>query len=151
MAPARSTPSPTAFPGPHRFPFRWIDRSADEPDGPPVALLSAGASLPGTSVPSQPLTLLVEMMAQGALVALAGAVEQGGSGTEPPPPNALSGAAVRLAGIDGARYLAAVGPGDRLTVETRVEGRFGALSKVRCRLERDGETVAEAGLLLATG
>lgn len=144
-------PSPAAFPGPHRFPFRWIDRSAAEPGGPPVALLSAGASLPGTSVPSQPLTLLIEMMAQGALVALAGAVEPGETGAKPPGPNAWNGTDVRLAGIDGARYLAPAGPGDRLTVETRVEGRFGTLSKVRCRVERDGETVAEAGLLLAAG
>lgn len=116
-----------------------------------MAVLSAGASLPGTSVPSQPLTLLVEMMAQGALVVLAGAAERGGKGAEPPPPKALSGAGVRLAGIDGARLLAPVGPGDRLTVEARVEGRFGSLSKVHCRLGRDGDTVAEAGLLLATG
>ena len=84
-------------------------------------------------------------MAQGALASLAPEEPEGATGARP------HGASLRLAGVDGARLHAPVRPGDRLTVDARLEGRFGALSKVACRLVRDGETVAEAALLLAAG
>jgi len=83
------------------------------------------------------LPLLVEMMAQGALAALAG------------PGEAPDGTSLRLAGVDDARLLAPIAPGDRLRVEAIVEGRFAALAKVACRLIRDDEPVAKAKLLLA--
>jgi 3-hydroxyacyl-[acyl-carrier-protein] dehydratase len=86
------------------------------------------------------LALLVETMAQGALAALA---DPSGGGAVP------DGASLRLAGVDDARLISPVVPGDRLTVEATVEGRFAALAKVACRLLRDGEPVAEAKLLLA--
>jgi 3-hydroxymyristoyl/3-hydroxydecanoyl-(acyl carrier protein) dehydratase len=127
-----------AYPGPHQYPFRFIDRAGDDRDHRPVAQLSAGCRLPGRS-----LTLLVEIMAQGALVVLSDG--EGESG----PRRTGDAASLRLAGVDDARLHAPVVPGDRVTVDARVEGRYGALTKVRCRLERDGETVAEAGLLLA--
>lgn|GEM_PF-1337327 len=157
---------PTA--GPHRYPFRFIDTASDlraaaagrdgDPsvegagssaaDRPPSTGLSAGAVLQAVGRAGQqtlpgghPLSLLVEIMAQGALAALAN-----------PASPAPDGASLRLAGVDDAVLHRSVGPGDRLTVEARVEGRFGGMAKVACRLFRDGgddEPVAEARLLLA--
>jgi 3-hydroxymyristoyl/3-hydroxydecanoyl-(acyl carrier protein) dehydratase len=103
-------------------------------------LVSTGARLSDASGRGHPLSLLVEIMAQGALVILSEGEERSGTG---------DGASVRLAGVDGARVHEPIVAGDRLTVDARMEGRYGALAKVSCRLERDGETVAEAGLLLA--
>lgn len=103
---------------------------------------SLGASLPrqteraaGTG---HPLALAVEAMAQSVLAA-------------PPPELAggrSSGGNAHLAGIEQARLLAVIAPGDRLETRAEVAGRFGPAAKVRCRLERDGEPVAEATLLL---
>lgn len=156
----------SSFPGPHRFPFRFVDRVATDLDDRPLVEISGGAVFPGWTRaagaagsadpeprgvpsgfgPTYPLSLLVEVMAQGALATLASASsasEGGGDGS--------SGEPVHLAGIDGATLRSRVLPGDRLRVETRVEKAYGRLAKVACRLDRDGETVAEAGLLLAMG
>lgn len=88
-----------------------------------------------------PLSLAVEAMAQAVLAA--------------PPPELGSGEVdpknVQLAGIEQARLLSAIAPGDRLEAHTELAGRFGPAAKVRCRLERAGEPVAEATLLLTVG
>jgi 3-hydroxymyristoyl/3-hydroxydecanoyl-(acyl carrier protein) dehydratase len=103
--------------------------------------MSPGARLAPSTGQGHPLSLLVEIMAQGALTVLSERREGGDGGGD--------GRSLRLAGVDGAKVHAPVVAGDRLTVDARVEGRYGALAKVRCRVERDGETVAEAALLLA--
>lgn len=128
--------------GPHRHPFRFIDRGAGSADDPPRVAVSAGGALFRTASSSLPLTLLIEIMAQGALAAL----DRDG-GDEWGPEGARS---LRLAGIDGARSRLPVRPGDLLAVRAGIDGRFGAIIRVACRLERtDGAVVAEAGLMLA--
>lgn len=158
----------SSFPGPHRYPFRFVDRVATDLDERPLVEISGGSVLPGWTRPEQggdvapqpesaalfgthPLSLLVEIMAQGALATLAGVGEGEGAESAKGEGDEAGGGAVHLAGIDGAVLHASVLPGDLLRVETRVEKAYGRLAKVACRLDRDGETVAEAALLLATG
>lgn len=162
----------SSFPGPHRYPFRFVDRVATDRDDRPLVEISGGAvlpgwtraeandghaegrtgSAPGSLLGTYPLTLLVEIMAQGALAALAAPGEDdGGEAAAAGGRDGGNGGPVHLAGIDGAVLHSRVVPGDRLRVETRVEKAYGRLAKVACRLDRNGETVAEAGLLLAMG
>lgn len=130
---------------PHGFPFRWVTGGGDAP---PRIQPGVGDALPwrggGFDRPF-PLSLAVEAMAQAALAALPPA---GGAGDE-----GAAGGAVFLAGIDGARMLAPIWPGDRLEAGATIEGRFGPAIKVACHLDRrsgaSAERVAEARLLLA--
>ena len=137
----RPSQGTASFPGPHRFPFLLVDRLASGEGGDVVLRVRSVADrLPGAPAAGEalPASLLVEVMAQGALWLLAARGSDDGEGVD----------AVRLAGIDGARFHRPVADGDRLSVSTEILGRFGDLSKVSCRVERNGETVAEAGLLL---
>lgn len=127
---------------PHAYPFRLVEpRGGDVRGDAPIVVPSLGSSLPRQSVADHPLSLAVEAMAQSVLVA--------------PPPELRGGGAApegaQLAGIEDARLLSAIVPGDRLEAHAEVTGRFGPAAKVRCRLERDGEPVAEATLLLTVG
>ncbi len=134
-----SRPDPPDLP--HAFPFRFISSLRS---GRPETALSAGDALPWRGRPEGPfpLSLALEMMAQAALATLAG---DRGAGEE--------GRTAHLAGVNGARLLAPleapIEAGDRLSARAELAGRFGALVKVTCALERDDETVAEAELLLA--
>jgi 3-hydroxymyristoyl/3-hydroxydecanoyl-(acyl carrier protein) dehydratase len=78
--------------------------------------------------------LLVEAMAQAAMLLVASPEERGRG---------------LLAGIDEAQFLATVAPGDRLRARATLVGRLGGLVKLEATLEREGELVARAGLLLA--
>ncbi len=116
---------------PQTYPFRLVERRSDERV---VAQLTVDAHwLRGAD--RLPAALALEMMAQAAHLLLAG------SGSGP----------IFLAGIDQAELRAPLGAGDRLLASARVVGSFGPLTKVAARLERDGETVAEASYLLAGG
>lgn len=122
---------------PHAFPFRLVDRGSGGRELP--LLWTVNAAL-GRGVSEVPAMLAIEMMAQSALVLLAG--ERGGGEGE--------GAGL-LAGVDGVAFHAPLVPGDRLEAHVELAGRFGRLLKVRARLERGGATVVEGDLLLALG
>lgn len=122
---------------PHAYPFRFVER---RPDGRLVVAISAAAGASrGAPLPA---VLAIEILAQAALAGLAPEGEAGeGKGT---------GLGL-LAGVDEARFHQPLRPGDQVTAMVETEGRFGRLVKAAGRLEREGEVVAEARLLLALG
>jgi len=127
---------------PHAYPFRLVEPHGERVPGKgPAILPSLGASLPRQGAAEYPLSLAVEAMAQAVLAAPPAELGRAGS----------AGGSAHLAGIEQARLLAAIAPGDRLEARAEVAGRFGPAAKVRCHLERDGEPVAEATLLLTIG
>lgn len=131
---------------PHAYPFRLVEpHGGGTPGRRPVLLPSLGAAMPRQaelgSAAEYPLSLAVEAMAQAVLAAPPAELQSQGS---------RSGSA-HLAGIEEARLLAAIEPGDRLEAHAEVAGRFGPAAKLRCRLVRNGEPVAEAILLLTLG
>lgn len=127
---------------PHAYPFRLVEPlGGDACRSAPTATPSLGSGLPRQPGGDYPLSLAVEVMAQAVLAVPPAELASGGAD----PANA------RLAGIEQARLLAAIAPADRLEAHAEVAGRFGPAAKVRCRLERDGEPVAEATLLLTFG
>jgi 3-hydroxymyristoyl/3-hydroxydecanoyl-(acyl carrier protein) dehydratase len=122
---------------PQRHPFRLVDRRED--DAVAVALSSDATLLRGQECS---LTLAVEILAQAALLVMSSSsasAEAGGESGE---------SAAFLGGIDDARLLQALRPGDRLLAYATVAGRLGVMVKLATRLERRGERVAEATLLL---
>jgi 3-hydroxymyristoyl/3-hydroxydecanoyl-(acyl carrier protein) dehydratase len=119
---------------PQRHPFRLVDRRED--DAVAVALSSDSTLLRGRECS---LTLAIEILAQAALLLMSSSAAAGG---ESQPQAAF------LGGIDDARLLQALLPGDRLLARAEVAGRLGAMVKLATRLERQGERVAEATLLL---
>lgn len=134
---------------PHAYPFRFVeprDGSEDPPGTRPVVAPSSGGALPGprlSGTPSAggyPLSLAIEAMAQSVLAA---PPTEGGEGRE-----GGSGGRAHLAGIEAARILTEIRPGDRLEGRSELRGRFGPALKVHCELTRAGEPVAEATLLL---
>ncbi len=134
---------------PHAYPFRFVEPrggSGDPPGARPIVVPSSGAALPGPragGTPSPggyPLSLAIEAMAQSVLAAPPTEASEGGKEG--------SGGRAHLAGIEAARLLAEIRPGDRLEGRSELQGRFGPALKVRCELTRDGEPVAEATLLL---
>ena len=121
---------------PHRYPFELLDRSADDRV---VVGLTAGAGVVRGGAEWPPV-LALEALAQAAMVLLAEPGEAPARGA--------------LAGIDQARLPSASRPllvGDRLAATVERRGAFGRLLKVHGRLERDGESVVEADLILALG
>lgn len=130
---------------PHAFPFRLVEPGGGSGrDDLPIAQPSLGSRLPrhpGDPGGAFPLTLAVEVMAQSVLAVPPRELATAGS----------SAGGAQLAGIEQARLLAVIAPGDRVEARAEVAGRFGPAAKVRCRLERGGETVAEAVLLLTLG
>ena len=122
---------------PHAYPFRFVEPPEEGSD--PVLAPSAGDALPWKGDPQgpYPLSLAVEAMAQAALAAVPQDREDESPGT------------VFLAGIENARLLEEIHPGDRLEATADLQGRFGPAIKVSCRLSREGTPVAEAVLLLA--
>lgn len=127
---------------PHEYPFRFVEPpKAGRATGAPIVTPSADSALP--RAPGYPLSLALEAMAQSVLADPPGPEggEAGEGGSEP------IGRA-HLAGIEDARLLAEIRPGDRLEGRSELRARFGPALKVRCELTRDGEPVAEATLLL---
>ncbi len=115
---------------PHTYPFRLADRV--DGDSVDVCLTSDALWSQGAAIAAP---LLVEAMAQAAMLLLARPEER------------QSGL---LAGVDDARFLEPVAPGDRLRATARLVGRLGGLVKLEATLERNGTVVARAGLLLAS-
>jgi 3-hydroxymyristoyl/3-hydroxydecanoyl-(acyl carrier protein) dehydratase len=122
---------------PHEYPFRFVEPSRPgQPTGRPAVAPSVGASLPRAPGAGYPLSLALEAMAQSVLA-------------DPPKLEGdAPGGRAHLAGIEDARLLSEIRPGDRLEGRSELQARFGPALKVRCELTRDGEPVAEATLLL---
>ena len=127
---------------PHEYPFRFVEPRPGIREGAgPLIAPSVDASLPrSVDDAGYPLTLALEAMAQSVLADPPGleGEEQAGA----------PGGRAHLAGIEDARLLAEIRPGDRLKGRSELKARFGPALKVRCELLRDGDPVAEATLLL---
>ena len=120
---------------PHRHPFLLVDRVlVREPGRRVVAekLLAGGEPcFPGAS--EVPGTILLEMLAQAG-----GFLEA----------ESLHGAAIFLAGISEARFLAPAAPGDVLRLEVRMEGAFAGLLKLAGSVRCEGRELCTASLLV---
>jgi 3-hydroxymyristoyl/3-hydroxydecanoyl-(acyl carrier protein) dehydratase len=125
---------------PHAYPFLLVDGQAAE--APTLRWTGGGALARGTG--EAPPFLVVEMMAQAILLVLAG---EGTAGEDDSPTEKARGGL--LAGVEEVSLLAPLRPGDEVTAEATVLGRFGRLLKARTRLLRAGEPIAEGTLLLA--
>lgn len=116
---------------PHEYPFRLVERRRGEAV---VVSLTVDASW-CRGAGAYPAVLALEILAQAAILAL---------------PEADAGGRGLLAGIDNARFLAPLEPGDELLARLELAGRFGRLIKVSGTLEdAQGRRLVEAGLLLA--
>jgi len=160
--------------GPHRAPFRFIDRVLSRAGSRCVAvkLVSAGEVLqdrnglatpasPGESAsaaaPAYPATLVLEALAQAA-VPLADEIRAIGpreSRTRAPRVGASRARddAATVAGvivaIRDARVLGSVRAGDRLRITAEITARFAGMIRVRSRAEVDGRAVAEGEFTIA--
>ena len=103
-------------PIPHRFPFRFVERADDAgPERVAVVLGTANGAVTGVGAWSG--TLVAEALAQAILDV-----------TRPE-----SRRTPRLVGLDRVAVFQPLTPGDRLEVEVRELGAFGALRRYRCR------------------
>jgi UDP-N-acetylglucosamine acyltransferase len=87
--------------------------------------------------PLMPGVLMIEALTQVSTLLLLG------SGIESPATQ------VTLRGVDNAKFRRQVVPGDRLRLDVRLARRHGPLARVAAVADVDGQTVAEAELLLA--
>ena len=140
--------SDAAF-SPHAHPSRMIDVVLELERERCTAVKSVTADEvirddPEAAAGRYPLSLLVEAMAQAA-------VPLGGAPGGPRPQAAPGEPRGRglIAGIDGVRLFRPVRPGDRLLITATVQGRQGALLRVRSVAERadapPGEAVVAEG------
>ncbi len=127
----------------YRFPSRLVDQVDEHEAGRRmVAVKNVSVNeeffqghYPGT--PLLPAVLMIEALAQVATVLL---VDQGGG-------QPLGRATLR--GVNRAKFRRQVVPGDRLRLEVSVGERRGPIVLVRGHAEVDGQTVAEAELVIA--
>lgn len=136
----------------HRFPSLLIDSIAEyEPGRRLVAFKNVTVNeeffqghFPGA--PLMPGVLMIETLTQAATLLLVGQCHD---------PSTLRQAQdrpaghVTLRGVNNAKFRKGVVPGDRLRVEVVLERRRGPIVKARALADVDGQTVAEAELLLA--
>ena len=123
---------------PHGYPFRLLEGVTVD-GAVRLQVTVNGALLRGAA--ALPALLVVEMMAQAALVALpraAGDVHDDAAGRHGV-----------LAGIAELRVESPVRPGDRLEARAELLARLGPAVKARVELRRDGDLVASGHLLLA--
>ena len=118
------TPSETLS---HSFPFKLAERMERIDDG-TVGIVLATADGELTRGAALPASLVFEALAQSILL------------VDPPP----AGGALRLVGIDGARILQPLEPGDRVEVAVTGLGSFGALKRYACRAVAGGALAAVA-------
>ncbi len=132
--PISFSPKPPEHLLPHVYPFRFLDREEAQQE---VRLQWTADGYWGQGGAELTLSLAVEMMAQ-ACVAEAPEEDRGSSGY--------------LAGIQGAKMVRAVQPGEVLIARTELVGKLGSLAKVSAQLcDQTGAEVARADLLLAIG
>jgi 3-hydroxymyristoyl/3-hydroxydecanoyl-(acyl carrier protein) dehydratase len=120
---------PSSLALPHRFPFRLADRR--EGEGVTLAL-SVDAVWGQGDVPYPP-SLIVEMLAQAAMVLLE---------------NPDGSTKAFLAGVEDLVVLHPPESGQRLCATATLQARFGGTIKILGRLEADGKVLATASLLL---
>jgi 3-hydroxymyristoyl/3-hydroxydecanoyl-(acyl carrier protein) dehydratase len=118
---------------PHRYPFRFVDRSAD---GRAVVCSTADAFWTRGADPP-PAAWLVEAVAQGAAVLLA-------------PEDDLSGRRLALAAVEGAEFTRPPAPGETLEIVVALEARLGSLVRVRGEVRADGRPLGTAIVVLAS-
>lgn len=111
----------------HAYPFKLAERM-EQTDNGAVGIVLATADGDLTRGGPLPASLVFEALAQAILV-----VERPAGGAPP-----------RLVGIDGARLLQPVEPGDRLEVAVAPQGSFGSLRRYACRAVRAGALAAVA-------
>ncbi len=125
---------------PHRYPFRLIDVVKPDPTGPgpgraALRLTANGAIARQTAFPA---VLAIEILAQASMVVLG----RGGGGLG------------YLAGADDVEFGPTLRerplvPGDTLEATVAQTAAFGSILKVHGQLDRDGQTVATANLMLS--
>lgn len=120
---------PTSRILPHRFPFELADCRAGERV---ILSLSAGAVW-GRGETPYPGPLVIEMLAQAAILLLA---------------DAAAGSRAVLAGVEDFALREPPRPGQRLLATAELQGRFGGTFKIGGRLEAEGRELATAALLL---
>lgn len=119
---------------PHRFPFRWLERGADD-----VALASISADGYWTRGARRlPLAFCAELLAQGAALLL-----RRPDGKAPPTHS------LRLAAIERLSASSLPEPGDVIEVRVAEARAFGGLTRVSGTLSRRGEPIVEGVLVLA--
>jgi hypothetical protein len=116
---------------PHRFPFRWIDRSEA---GSARLTLSSGSVWTRNGAPL-PTAFCAEIVAQAAARLLDGAAV----GLQPR----------WLAGIERLEMHGELRGGDELEVKVRPEAKYGPIVRITGEIYRRSERVCEAVLLLA--
>ena len=141
---------------PHQFPFQLIDPPSSEVSGPTTveARLAGTGAVARGAFPFAPM-LTLEMLAQAAMVALADAEPVA---VEPEGDDFAAGRVVPrkgyLVGLDAVRFSeslveAPLLPGDVLQLRLEKVADYGRLLKVHGIVERGGEALAEADLMLA--
>ena len=127
---------------PHRYPFLLVDRILElEPGKKAVGIKNVSANEPFfqghfPGYPVMPGVLIIEAMAQVGAVAVL---------TMPGMENKLA----LFAGIDGARFMRQVVPGDQVRLEVEVIKFRGPIGKGRGVATVDGHMAAEADLVFA--
>jgi 3-hydroxymyristoyl/3-hydroxydecanoyl-(acyl carrier protein) dehydratase len=124
-------------PLPHVYPFRFVDRTVSVTgpvSGSVRAVVTGGAKLPAYALPGT----LCEMLAQAVLLVEGGDADLGRSGF--------------LAGISDFEVDRLPDPGDVLTVDVRLAGRFGPTVKFVGEIRDDaGRRVAGGALTVKQG
>lgn len=127
-------------PLPHVFPFRFVEtvRSPFTNDG--AGSVRAVVSSDARAIRHLtfvPLPLAIEMMAQAALLLQGGDPATGRKGF--------------LAGIGGARLLAAIRPGDELDIRVRMTARLGPVARFSASIWSGPRLVARSELSVKSG
>ena len=125
----------------HAYPFRFVDvvleeRNADFSRGRVQLRVTANARAAMGEQWGSP-ALLVEAIAQGALLLEGGDAEAGRRGF--------------LAGIEGFEASRAPRAGETLTLDLSLSARFGAIVRFDGRVTSGGEEIAHGGILVRKG
>ena len=131
---------------PHRYPFILVDRVLEcEPGKRIVAVKNVTINEPFfqghfPEFPVMPGVLIVEAMAQAAALLC----------LQTMPPEVTRGSLFYFVGIDNARFKRPVLPGDVLTLEASIEGRFVRnIGRFKAAAKCEGQLVSEADLMCA--
>ena len=133
---------------PHSHPFRMIDVVLELEHGICTSIKAVTTDEvvrddPRTSEGGYPFSLLLEAMAQAAIPLAETQGEEDPHAVEMPRRVGM------IVGIDGARLLRQVGPGDRLLITASVAGTLGSMIRVRSVAELAGSP--PGGAVVAEG
>lgn len=126
---------------PHAYPFRFVDvvltpAGTNFSQGQVSAAVTANGRFAAAEGGASS-TLLVEALAQAALLLQGGDPEVGRRGF--------------LAGIEGFEVERLPQPGDRLQIDVRLTARFGSIVKFEGEVRSGSETLARGGILVRQG